>query len=68
MEHLRKEILRLEGTIRFKLEAEWTSPVEHALRMLMRDIETVLVIKPEMIDNASERANIKFVLIQFLFA
>ncbi|WP_336773737.1 glycosyl hydrolase 115 family protein [Paenibacillus sp. MMO-58] len=44
--------LTLKGTIRLHVAAELSSPVEHALRILNRDLETVLGAKPETVADS----------------
>lgn len=58
MLHTENGFLQLEGSIRIRLEATLTSPVQHALRMLTRDMETVLGAKPQLVEGADEHADI----------
>ncbi|MBB3108109.1 hypothetical protein FHS18_000137 [Paenibacillus phyllosphaerae] len=41
--------LKLEGIVRIHVAVELTSPLEHALRILKRDLEKVLGAQPEMV-------------------
>ncbi|MBB3111548.1 hypothetical protein FHS18_003616 [Paenibacillus phyllosphaerae] len=46
--------LRLEGHVRIYAAGERPAPVEHALRMLQRDLETVLGAQPEIVTTLGE--------------
>lgn len=48
--------LRLRGQVRIRVPHVVSSPVEHALRMLVRDFEAVLGAKPELIAGNEEAA------------
>ncbi len=58
MLYTEKGVFRLAGAIRIRLEARSTAPVQHALRMLTRDIETVLGTKPQLVKGADEHADL----------
>lgn len=49
------ERLKLKGRVRIQFPDIRTSPVEHAIRMLVRDFEAVLGAKPELV-TGNEKA------------
>jgi hypothetical protein len=50
--------LRLNGRVRIGISGAPPSPVRHALRMLVRDIEVVLGAEPELVTGRHETADI----------
>ncbi|WP_192702263.1 glycosyl hydrolase 115 family protein [Paenibacillus sp. OAS669] len=48
----------MKGRVRIQIPELRTSPVEHAIRMLVRDFEAVLGAKPELVTEATEAAEI----------
>ncbi|MEK5238994.1 glycosyl hydrolase 115 family protein [Paenibacillus sp. FSL L8-0470] len=51
-------VLRFKGQLQIHLEMEPTRPVQHALRMLDRDLETVLGEKPLLNGGTNEQADL----------
>ncbi|MGO4546312.1 glycosyl hydrolase 115 family protein [Paenibacillus sp. 2TAB23] len=50
--------MRLKGKVRIQVPSSRTSPVEHALKMLVRDFEAVLGEKPELVTGVQETAEL----------
>ncbi|GAA4829847.1 hypothetical protein GCM10023310_03540 [Paenibacillus vulneris] len=50
--------LVIKGRVRIQIPELRTSPVEHGIRMLIRDFEAVLGAKPELVTEATEAAEI----------
>jgi hypothetical protein len=58
MNHQANSQLRLTGKVRIQVPSSRTSPVEHALKMLVRDFEAVLGEKPELVTDMKEMAEL----------
>jgi hypothetical protein len=51
--------LQLKGIVRIQILENLSLPVEHAVRMLARDIEAVLGMEPEFVTGISEAAELQ---------
>mgnify|MGYP001176815391 CR=1 FL=1 len=53
------ETVQLKGRVRIQAPAAPASPVRHALRMLLRDFEAVLGVRPDLIEGPGEGAEVQ---------